>query len=291
MGPASRENRPPPKRPSGRVTEAGVTLDGVPATERGAPARSRLDSPDVTGFLFNDFEHKTLRGGARDGTKKEAMPRRVNRIDRLVGNVLWALEVALPDSELVPMLEQLLQLAPCGSDGAKLAKYHLARLVVAAHPWRAARLARELLNEAEPGWGSPDELWAILGIAHTVMGNYRLARRAHLRALDLAPNGTGHLHNLGHLLDVAFDRPREALRYLRAAHESVPEEPEVASSYAHALVRSGLTELARKVLRRGQHPDLDVNHLVSRWAGAVDASDRATGNDLAANETLEVVGG
>jgi len=167
------------------------------------------------------------------------------------------------------MLEQLLELAPSGSEGARLASYHLSRLIVGSQPWRSARLARELLSDPAVRRGegpATDQLWAVLGVAHTVMGNYHSARRAQLRALELAPHAPSHLHNLGHLVDVAFEQPREALRYLRAAHEAVPEEPEIASSYAHALVRAGFVELAREVLGATFAPDL-AESFIARWAG------------------------
>ncbi len=167
------------------------------------------------------------------------------------------------------MLEQLLDLAPRRSEEARLASYHLSRLVVASEPWRAARLARELLRNPPAGTTHEppaDLVWAVLGVAHTVMGNYRSARRAHLRALQLAPRAPSHLHNLGHLIDVAFGRPREALRYLRAARDAVPEEPEVASSYAHALVRAGFLDRAREVLREAVSSDAAAEALITRWS-------------------------
>ncbi len=195
------------------------------------------------------------------------MDRTASRIERLLSNLRWAIDRSLPPSELLPMLEQLLDLAPPDSPGSQFAKFHLARLVVGTQPWRAARLARDLLSHPGRRLDSrADEVWSILGMAHTVLGNYRAARQAHRRALDLAPDAPSHLHNLGHLLDVAFERHRDALRYLRAAHEAVPDEPELAGSYAHALIRSGSVDHAREVLLRAGLPPDTIGALLRRWA-------------------------
>ncbi|HEV8247520.1 MAG TPA: tetratricopeptide repeat protein, partial [Polyangiaceae bacterium] len=111
-------------------------------------------------------------------------------------------------------------------------------------PFRAARLVRDALASLP----NDDELWGLLGIAMTVLGQYRSAARAHQRALTLAPSSAYHLHNLGHLLDVAMNRPEQALRRLAAAHRFLPDEPEVASSYAHALAGAGQLAKARELL-------------------------------------------
>jgi Flp pilus assembly protein TadD len=177
----------------------------------------------------------------------------------------------LPETELIPMLEQLLSLAPTRSQQSRLAKHHLARLIVADQPWRAARLATELLADAND-LETTDTNWAVLGMAQTVMGNYRSARRAHQNALALAPGAPSHLHNLGHLLDMAFNRPGEALRYLRAAYDGVPDEPEVASSYAHALARTGRIAQARQILSLALGSAEDASALIARWLGQSDSS-------------------
>ena len=167
-------------------------------------------------------------------------------LHRLLTSVLWGLECELPGSELVPMLEHLLREAPTGSDEARLARSHLARLTVAEQPWRALRLARTVLEQGE---GDDHVCWAVIGLAHTLLGNYRSARRAYDVAVALAPDHPSYQHNLGHLLDVAFDRPVQALYHLRAAFESMPEEAELAASYAHALVRAGRVAQAERILR------------------------------------------
>src|SRR5262249_40684855 len=92
-----------------------------------------------------------------------------------------------------------------------------------------------------------DELWGLLGIALTVLTQYKSAARAHRRALMLAPSSAYHLHNLGHLLDVGLGQPEQALRYLSAAH-ALLAAAEVASSYAHALAGAGQLAKAREIL-------------------------------------------
>jgi Flp pilus assembly protein TadD len=200
------------------------------------------------------------------------------RIERLVENVLWAIDRALPPDELVPMLEQLVSLAPEGSDSLVFAKYQLARRLIAEQPWRAARLAREVLADTES-----DAVWGTLGMAHTVLGNFRSAYRAHSQALVLAPGEPSHLHNLGHLLDVAFGRPKDALPYLRGACQCAPDEPELASSYAHALVRLGLTDRARQVLGRALHHPDDAEAYIARWASEW-SSERTAAKDTVASK-------
>jgi Flp pilus assembly protein TadD len=114
--------------------------------------------------------------------------------------------------------------------------------------------------------GDDDRAWAVLGIAHTLLGNYQCAKRAYVRALALVPGCPWYSHNLGHLIDVALDRPREALVHLAAAYRAEPGETEVAASFAHALARAGRVSQARKVLRRALENDGDrVDHWLNTW--------------------------
>ncbi len=183
------------------------------------------------------------------------------RLERLLRSARWGLSRDLDRRDLLPMLEHLLAAAPRGSEACLLAQRNLARLLVAERPFRAARLAREALAAAED-----EQTYAVLGIAHTLLGNYRSARRAYGRGLALDPGQLCCLHNLGHLLDVAFDRPVAALPYLRAAHLVLPDEPEVTASFAHALARAGDLERARRLLRRALG-DADADRLLAEWVG------------------------
>lgn len=186
------------------------------------------------------------------------MRQRAPNVDRLYSDIEWALAHGLPPRELVPMLEKLLRYAPGESPHAVFAKRQLAELIAQRDPWRAARLARDVLAVLP----DDDRAWAVLGLAHTLLGNFRSAEKAYREALFLAPCSPWYAHNLGHLIDIGLDRPRDALRYLAAAHRSLPHEPEIAGSYAHALARA------------------------ERWHEAVPLLARALDRDEAAAEAL-----
>jgi tetratricopeptide (TPR) repeat protein len=164
-------------------------------------------------------------------------------IDRMLSDVLWAKERGLGPRDLVPMLEKILKRAPRGSDVRLFAQRELAEQLVERDTWRAARLAREVTLEVDD-----DRAWALFALCHSLLGNYRLAKKAYLRALALHPGCPWYSHNLGHLLDVGLGRPREALGHLRLAHRALQGEPEVAGSYALALARLGRRAEARRVL-------------------------------------------
>lgn len=191
------------------------------------------------------------------------------KLSRLVARIRWALEHqgkehAAPARELRAMVEQLQARADPGSGEAHFATRQLARLVVEQDPWRAAILVLSLLRQEK----DDDELWGLLGLAHTLLGNYRLAVKAYRAALTLSPDQASHLHNLGHLLDAGMNRPRLGLAYLRRAHEAHPTEPELASSFAHALVRVGEVERARQLLAKTLPRGYAVDQLVARWLSA-----------------------
>ncbi|HEY2407964.1 MAG TPA: tetratricopeptide repeat protein [Polyangiaceae bacterium] len=165
-----------------------------------------------------------------------------------------------PARDLVPMLENLVKAAPSGSEAAYFAKLQLAELTVMKAPWRAARLARDVL-----AGGERDRAWAVLALAHTLLGHYRIAARSYRRALALAPECAVYLHNLGHLLDIGLNRPRDAVGYLARAHRGLPDEPEIASSYAHALARLGQLTEARKLLSRAVRDPERADRLLAEW--------------------------
>jgi len=186
---------------------------------------------------------------------------RAPNVQRMMRDIQWALAHELPASELVAMLNKLLRHAHPDSRAASFAKRKLAELVVQDQPWRAALLAKQLLSV------EPDErTWAVLGLAQTLLGNYHAAARAYRQALALSPDFPMCAHNLGHLLDVALDRPRDALRYLKQAHQAFPDEPEIGSSYAHALARAGEHALAKAVLSEALDGDSSAaEDLLGEW--------------------------
>jgi Flp pilus assembly protein TadD len=155
-------------------------------------------------------------------------------LECLLGDVAFALREGLGPSDLIPMLERLLKLAPQGSEASQYGRLHLAELTIRTQPFRAASLARPVALQS-----ASDRAWGIVGLAMTLLGHYHVAVRAYRQALVIAPSHAGHLHNLGHVLDVGLDRFREARNYLELAHRQEPEVREIASSLAHALVRSG----------------------------------------------------
>ncbi|MEZ4374092.1 MAG: tetratricopeptide repeat protein [Polyangiaceae bacterium] len=163
--------------------------------------------------------------------------------------------------ELVPMLEKLVSRAAPNSRAGVFARQFLSELLVERNPWRAALLAKSVLQHDDD-----HRAWAVLGLAHTLLGHFRSAARAYARAIQLHPTCASYRHNLGHLLDVALNRPHAALLHLARAHKSAPEEDEIASSYAHALVRASRLTEARKVLEgvfRSDSPRIE--RLLARW--------------------------
>ncbi len=141
---------------------------------------------------------------------------------------------------VLPLLEQLAALAHPGGEAWRFAHRSLVQLQLPTHPWRAALAARRLLRY-EPDSG---DLHGVLGLCHSLLGNYRAAVAAYRRALELEPDQPFHHHNLGHLLDAALDRPEEALPHLLLAWREEPDEHEIAASLAHCLGRMGDFETA-----------------------------------------------
>jgi Tfp pilus assembly protein PilF len=182
----------------------------------------------------------------------------------LFSDVSWAMARGLPKRDLVAMLNKLATTAADGSDEQMFAKLELASLIVQEEPFRAARLALDVTHACVS-----DRAFGILGVAHSLLGSFGAARRAHERAVQLAPDCAAHRHNLGHLLDVAFERPREALRHLRAAAKLSSSDPAIASSLAHALVRAGHRAKARAILVSELSWDAEeAEATLTSWANA-----------------------
>ncbi len=168
-----------------------------------------------------------------------------------------ALRAARPRDQILRLLRELLAVADEGSDAARFAHRHLAELSLEENPWGAALHLRRVLQ------GDPDDdaAHALMGLCQALQGNFRMAVSAYRRAISLTPANPWYNHNLGHLLDVALDQPREALGYLRRAHRAAPDQEEVGASLAHCLGRMDLRDealvLARALLaRHPRHKDL-----------------------------------
>ena len=181
-------------------------------------------------------------------------------LERMLTDVKWAMSKQFAPKDLVPMLENLVRAAPAASEAAYFAKLRLSELIVGAAPFRAARLARDVLVS-----GESDRAWGVLGLAHSLLGNYKVAARSYRRALALAPECAIYEHNLGHLLDVAMNRPKAALAHLARAHRGCPEETEIASSYAHALLRSGQPERAHELLLEAVKTEAEARQILKAW--------------------------
>ncbi len=165
---------------------------------------------------------------------------------RMRGDVELALRTSLDPRRVLPLLHKLARAAEPGSDDHVFAHRQLAEILLERDPWRAAVHARRVTLERP----QDDRGWAALGLSQSLLGHYRYAAASFEKALACAPANPWYAHNLGHLLDVALDRPRQAVSHLRSAYRSTGHNREVASSLAHALGRSGARAEARRVLSR-----------------------------------------
>ncbi|HSC88977.1 MAG TPA: hypothetical protein VLC09_16960 [Polyangiaceae bacterium] len=178
----------------------------------------------------------------------------------LYTDIEWALSQGLPPRDLIPMLQRLIRAADPGSAYAVYAKRQLAEYLVERSPFRAARLATEVLAVQED-----DRALATLGRAHTLLGNFRLAERAYRDALALTPHCPWYAHELGKLLTL-HRAPDQALPFLRLARRLLPHEPEFAATLGLALARAGLRDEAfphALEAARGDHGR--AGELLDRW--------------------------
>jgi tetratricopeptide (TPR) repeat protein len=184
-------------------------------------------------------------------------------------------ELALsgPDPlRVLPLLHRLAARAESGSDESVFAHRQLAEVLLERDPWRAALHARRV-TRMRP---DDDRGWAALGLSQSLLGNHLFASHALVRALACSPDNPWYAHNLGHTLDIALDRPREAVEYLRRAYDRSGRNAEVATSLAHALARTGQARAAKDVLSLAlaQRPSPERRALL-KWIDA-GARGRAT---------------
>ncbi len=171
----------------------------------------------------------------------------------------------IDDEELLALLGRIARLATPGDATWISAFRQLAELGVEHDPWRAALYARKVLTYLP----QDDAAWAVMGLAQSLLRNYRYAAFAYERALQTAPDNPFYLHNLGHLYDVALDRPRDALPLLSRALEVKRDEADIAASYAHALARCGKRALAKRILARAiRHGATADQKELFRWLEA-----------------------
>jgi len=181
---------------------------------------------------------------------------------------MWAIENELPSSELVAMLRPLVAHTQGHEVRGRLVRLELAeRLLLTpkapSHAWEVAGLARQVLRHESDGITRARANGA-LGMAMTLLGQYRMARRAYFKALADDPGHPVLLHNLGHLMATVFKDPLGGCRWLRLAYRSLPDDREVAASYAHALTLAGLTERALDVLSRTESRER-ARRLIATW--------------------------
>ena len=185
-----------------------------------------------------------------------------DELKRLYADVEWAKDAGLSRRELGAALKRLYQAAPKGSDYRYYAICHLSSFLVRDSPFKALSLCIEGLKEHVSA-----ELECTAGIAHLLLKHDNSAEAAFRRALQIEPNNISCLHNLGHLLDLARDKQEQAIVYLQKAHELAPDEPELQSSLAHALLKLGRRDEARALLNLALDQDAEyVEHYLRIWS-------------------------
>ena len=197
---------------------------------RQLPASQPLPSP-----LASAIE---LANGVRFGSIYSMPERPSPDLERMLTDVEWAMSKQFAAKDLVPMLENLVRAAPSASDASYFAKVRLSELIVGDAPFRAARLARDVLAS-----GESERAWAVLGLAHSLLGHYRLAARSYRRALALTPDCAVYEHNLGHVLEMQGRFEESIASYERA----VALKPD----YANAAWNLSLVRLLLGDLRAG----------------------------------------
>ncbi len=187
---------------------------------------------------------------------------RAEEVERIRRDVDQALRDRAEPEAILPLLARLARAAVPESEAWIFAHRHLAELGVEHDPWRAALFARRVLAQHP----DDDGAWAVLGLAQSLLGHYRYAARAYERALSLVPENPWYAHNLGHLYDVALDRPADALPLLSRATFAETGEADIAASYAHALARCGKLSVAKRILKRAiRHGATADQMALSRW--------------------------
>ena len=199
---------------------------------------------------------------------------RAEEVERIRRDVDQALREHAEPEDVLPLLARLARAAAPESDAWIFAHRHLAELGVEHDPWRAALFARRVLAQRPDADGA----WAVPGLAQSLLGHCRYAARACERALAIVPENPWYAHNLGHLYDVALDRPADALPLLSRATFAETGEADIAASYAHALARCGKLAIAKRVLKRAIRRGATADQMaLSRWLDAGAPTDLGRG--------------
>ena len=134
-----------------------------------------------------------------------------------------------------------------------------------APPSPAAGNRTKARDHLRPGSQYLARVYGAFGLACTILGHYRAAKRAYGRALHEDPGDPAVAHNLGHLLATKLQSPLASLIWLQRAHAGLPGNSEVAASLAHALVRTGQCERAVAILSRALGSSREAHRLVANW--------------------------
>jgi tetratricopeptide (TPR) repeat protein len=177
-----------------------------------------------------------------------------SELDRLRARIDDALRRERPRNEVMPLLARLLSSAGESGELFVYAHRHMAELLIADEPWQSALHLRQVIKAG----AADDTAHALMGLCQALLGNFDSAVYQYERALALEPQNAWYHHNLGHLLDVALNRPEPAARHLRWAHDAHPMEDEVTASLAHCLARIGRLEEARELAQEAV--DLAPDH-------------------------------
>jgi tetratricopeptide (TPR) repeat protein len=206
--------------------------------------------------------------------------RQLAHVERLERSLRAAYKQAWPQREIVALLKELLR-QEVNPERHPLLRVQLAEALLSLESpsrqqsWQAAKLARSVSKD-RISTGTPssvsDVSWllaraeAAQGLAHTLLGHYSLARSCYERAHQLDPEDPAVNHNLGHLLACVFAQESRALHYLEAAWRGLPNELEVAASFAQVLSRVGQLSRARSVLSRAGVSNEQAGQWLQAWA-------------------------
>jgi tetratricopeptide (TPR) repeat protein len=177
-----------------------------------------------------------------------------SELDRLRTRIDDALRRERPRSEVMPLLARLLAHAADHSELFVYAHRHMAELLITDEPWQSALHLRQVMRAG----AADDTTHALMGLCQALLGNFDSAVYQYERALALDPDNAWYHHNLGHLLDVALNRPQAAASHLQWAHEAHPMEDEVTASLSHCLARLG--QLPQAEVLAQEALDLSPDH-------------------------------
>jgi tetratricopeptide (TPR) repeat protein len=186
-----------------------------------------------------------------------------SELDRLRARIEDALRRERPRNELMPLLTRLLASAGDSGELFVYAHRHMAELLIADEPWQSALHLRHVIKAG----AADDTAHALMGLCQALLGNFDSAVYQYERALALEPQNAWYHHNLGHLLDVALNRPEAAARHLRWAHDAHPMEDEVTASLAHCLARTGRLAEAQELAQEAVDlaPDHESHGSLLSW--------------------------